>query len=343
MNGNGTRIKSVIGARTIKTGLATFLTALFCLWLNLNPIFAILSAVVTIEPTVKASITKGYKRLPATVMGAFIAVVCTYIFGDDSALAYGITATLTILFCIQFNLHVGITVATLTALAMIPDIHEDYVFNFVSRLITAFIGLGTAGLVNFIVLPPKYYTQIDALIDQTESQIYSLFTQRMKELLIGQYHSDKSDKAVEKLHINNARVEELLGFQRDELKYHKSNNRSDEWLRIRKLTNRAHENRLLITHLSNIIYLPEDDLILFNDAEKKAIIAITNKISQISIKGTFEPERKAVTTLKNSVKGLNEFDINQVKSHTIYEILLIYRILLLRFKKLNLNNPQNSL
>ncbi|PTG84561.1 aromatic acid exporter family protein, partial [Staphylococcus chromogenes] len=134
--------------------------------------------------------------------------------------------------------------------------------------------------------------------------------------------------------LNNARIEELLGYQRDELKYHKSKNRSDEWLRIRKLTNRAHENRLLITHLSNIIYLPEDDFIIFNDEEKRAIIAITQKISQITIKGIFEPERKAATTLKNSVKGLNEFDINQVKSHTIYEILLIYRILLLRFKKI---------
>ncbi|PTG50250.1 aromatic acid exporter family protein, partial [Staphylococcus chromogenes] len=70
------------------------------------------------------------------------------------------------------------------------------------------------------------------------------------------------------------------------------------------------------------------------DEEKRAIIAITQKISQITIKGLFEPERKAATTLKNSVKGLNEFDINQVKSHTIYEILLIYRILLLRFKKI---------
>ena len=43
--------KKIIGARTIKTGLATFLTALFCLALNLNPIFAILTAIVTIEPT----------------------------------------------------------------------------------------------------------------------------------------------------------------------------------------------------------------------------------------------------------------------------------------------------
>ncbi|MBI5974736.1 FUSC family protein [Staphylococcus canis] len=327
-----TKFKHLIGARTIKTGLATFLTALFCLMLNLNPIFAILSAVVTIEPTVKASIRKGYKRLPATVMGAFIAVVCTYLFGDDSALTYGLTATITIILCIQFNLHVGITVATLTALAMIPDIEHDYAFNFFSRLLTAIIGLGTAGLVNFIVLPPKYYNQIESLIEKTERHIYHLFDCRMKELLVGNFDSKKSDQAAEQLHIWNTRIEELLGFQRDELNFHKTHRRHDEWVKLRKLTNRAHENRLLITHLSNIIYLPDDAMMVFDDKEKLAIISISQRIDQIIHCGTFKPERKAASTLKNSVKGLNEFDINQVKSHTIYEILLIYRILLLRYR-----------
>ncbi|MCG9804085.1 aromatic acid exporter family protein, partial [Staphylococcus argenteus] len=42
-----------------------FLTAVFCMALDLTPIYAILTAVVTIEPTAKASLIKGYRRLPA--------------------------------------------------------------------------------------------------------------------------------------------------------------------------------------------------------------------------------------------------------------------------------------
>ena len=80
--------KHIIGARTIKTGLATFLTTLFCLLLNLTPIFAILTAIVSIEPTAKASLRKGYRRLPATVIGALFAVIFTYIFGDQSPFTY---------------------------------------------------------------------------------------------------------------------------------------------------------------------------------------------------------------------------------------------------------------
>ena len=118
-----------------------------------HPIFAILTAIVTIEPTAKASIKKGYKRLPATVIGALFAVVFTYIFGDQSPLSYALAATFTILVCTKFNLQVGTTVAVLTSVAMIPGIHEAYYFNFFSRLLTALIGLVTAGLVNFIILP----------------------------------------------------------------------------------------------------------------------------------------------------------------------------------------------
>ena len=50
----------IIGARTIKTGL-TFLTAFFCMALHLNPIYATLTAIVTIEPTAKASLKKDTK------------------------------------------------------------------------------------------------------------------------------------------------------------------------------------------------------------------------------------------------------------------------------------------
>ena len=75
--------KHLIGARTIKTGIAIFLTAVFCMALDLTPIYAILTAVVTIEPTAKASLIKGYRRLPATVIGAGFAVLFTYLFGDQ--------------------------------------------------------------------------------------------------------------------------------------------------------------------------------------------------------------------------------------------------------------------
>ncbi|MEJ7514727.1 aromatic acid exporter family protein, partial [Staphylococcus lugdunensis] len=84
----------------------------------------------------------------------------------------------TIVACTKLNLQVGTTVAVLTSVAMIPGIHEAYLFNFFSRLLTALIGLVTAGLVNFFVLPPKYYHQIEENLIHSETKLYELFVSR---------------------------------------------------------------------------------------------------------------------------------------------------------------------
>lgn len=317
--------KRLVGARTLKTGLATFLTALFCMLLNLNPIFAILSAVVTIEPTAKASIKKGYRRLPATVIGALFAVIFTFIFGDQSPFSYAFAATLTILVCTKLNLHAGTTVATLTAMAMIPGIHDAYIFNFFSRLLTAVIGLGTAALVNFIILPPKYYDQIENLLRETEEKMYALYSERMQELLLSQFKSDSSIKKYNKLIIATQKIEDLLAYQSDELSYHKYG--ETEWIKFKKFQTLSTTDRLFISHLSNIIYLPKKTVIHFDNNEKLAMLKIANNINQIIATGHFEREKKSASILKNSVKNLDEFDAHQLKSHIIYEILLIYRIL----------------
>lgn len=314
--------KNIIGARTIKTGVATFFTTVFCMLLNLTPIFAILTAIVTIEPTAKASLKKGYRRLPATVIGALLAVVFTFIFGDQSPFSYALSATFTILLCTKLNLQVGTTVAVLTSVAMIPGIHEAYIFNFFSRLLTAVIGLLTAGFVNFIILPPKYFQQIEDNIAISETKTFELFSSRIHELLLAKYQSNTSNDQLSNLIGLYSKIETLIGYQRDELRYHHKN---EECLHLKDLTNRAHINRLLITHLSNIIYLPKHTRIVFSNEEKLAIIKISNSIKNIQCNDCFNKEPKAASALKSSVKLLEEFDVNQIKSHVIYEILMIYK------------------
>ncbi|MFW2433531.1 FUSC family protein [Staphylococcus cohnii] len=326
---NDSWYKNIVGARTLKTGLATFLTALFCLALNLNPIFAILTAIVTIEPTAKASLIKGYRRLPATIIGALFAVIFTFIFGDQSAFAYAFSATFTIILCTKLNLQVGTTVATLTAMAMIPGIHDAYYFNFFSRLLTAIIGLVTAGLVNFIVLPPKYYDQLDDAINQTEAKMYALFHKRMRQLVIGKFYNGTTNQQLTTLLNLNQKVETLLSYQKDELSYHKHHN--SEWIRLKSLTTRTHTNRLFITHLSNLVFLPKDTQVTFTKDEQLAILNIAESINNIHRTGHFERHPNSASLLKSTVKGLDEFDKNQLKSHIVYEILLIYRILNNRF------------
>ncbi len=98
---------------------------------------------------------------------------------------------------------------------------------------------------------------------------------------------------------------------------------------VKVINYRSHTNRLFITHLSN---LPTKDTnVTFTHEEKLAILYIAQSINNIYVTGHFERQPRHASILKTSVKGLDEFDENQIKSHIIYEILLIYRILDHRF------------
>ena len=94
---------------------------------------------------------------------------------------------------------------------------------------------------------------------------------------------------------------------------------------IKNISNRSYIDRLLATHLSNIIYLPKHTFSF--TPEEKIAIKISNSVNNIIKSNHFEPHRSSASTLKSSVKRLEEFDQNQIKSHVIYEILLIYKLL----------------
>lgn len=161
--------------------------------------------------------------------------------------------------------------------------------------------------------------------------MYELFASRCYELLLGKFDSDNSNTSLSTLSDMNKKTDTLMNYQRDELRYHKNN--EDKWKQLKDMSNRAYIDRLLATHLSNIIYLPKNVNICFTTEEKMAIIKISNSINNIPLDGVFKRESKSVSTLKSSVKILEEFDKNQIKSHVIYEILLIYNLLDNRFVK----------
>src|SRR5699024_9386916 len=112
------------GSRIIKTAVAIFLTAWICEILNWPPVFAVSTAIATLEPTVTDSIRKGILLFPASAIGSAYAVLFISFFGN-SPITYTLSALFTIAICYKLNLHAGLVVATLTAVAMIEVIHNN--------------------------------------------------------------------------------------------------------------------------------------------------------------------------------------------------------------------------
>lgn len=213
-------VTDLLGGRIVKTGVAVFLTAIICYALNWPPVFAVITAIVTLEPTVSDSIKKGIVRFPASVIGSGYAVILISLFGN-TAITYTLAAVLTIATCFKLNLHAGLLVATLTAVTMVEVIESNYLIAFLTRLGTTTIGLSVSTGVNMFVLPPNYRGDIVESIHSIRKQTGVNLQKTFENIL---YPTKDGSQAIEMM-IQHSRqkirkTEVLIRFQNDEAKYH---------------------------------------------------------------------------------------------------------------------------
>jgi uncharacterized membrane protein YgaE (UPF0421/DUF939 family) len=248
-----------IGGRIVKTGIAVFVTALICHLLNWPAMFAVITAIVTIEPTAADSIKKAFVRFPASAIGAGFSVLATFVFGD-SPISYTFVALATIMVCNKLKLHDGILVATLTGIAMISTVHDEYMSSFFIRLGTTSTGLIVSSLVNLFVLPPKYSESITRAIHTLYMKAGDILNIIGNELC----HIQASEKEIRKTFYNLIkeieRTERLCSFQKDEWRFHRFK-RVDvghfhyEYKKLNIL-------RQITYHIGNLIYLPTNHFTL---------------------------------------------------------------------------------
>lgn len=327
--------KKIFGERIIKTGISTFITALICMWLNLSPIFAVITAIVTIEPTAKASLKKAYVRFPASVIGAFIAVMSLYFFGD-SALTYSIAATLTIWVTYRLKLYDGVLVAAITAVAMIPSIQDEYAYHFLTRLATTTIGLTTSTVINYLILPPEYIDRIKGLATTSKKDIQQLFHRRVEELADGKLQSAKSDKKYKEIQKTMAEAEQLLQYQHDEYSYHRSN---EEGLRhLNDIRKELQFIKIYLTYVGNLIYIPRNLKMKFDPKEQevmeKVLPLINEDMSELDI------EHPVLEELHECILEMDEDEI--FKAHLLNEIIILFRTLINHDRTTEVTNKKEA-
>ncbi|KMJ55917.1 hypothetical protein AB685_24720 [Bacillus sp. LL01] len=212
--------KNLIGGRVIKTGVAVFITALVCQLLNLPVAFAIVTAIVTIEPTAADSIRKGMQRFPASLIGTAISLTVIYIFGQ-SPLAYTLAAVLTIVACTKLKLEAGTLVATLAAVAIVPTVEANYMIAFFERAGTTTIALVISTVVNVSILPPKFSKIIAERNLMLFGKVATLISQIGVQLPSEQVYIKKAKKEYDQLTKEIEKSLQLCQFQLEEWKFHK--------------------------------------------------------------------------------------------------------------------------
>lgn len=264
------------GSRIVKTGIAIFLTAIICEWLNWPPVFAVITAIVSIEPTVSDSIKKGLVRFPASAIGSAFAVFFITLFGN-SPITYTLAAVATILVCYKLNLHAGLLVATLTAVAMVEVIHDHFLIAFFIRLGTTTIGLLVSIAVNMLVFPPNYRTDILKSIQSISERAGSMLEHTFRTILFdGDANRQEEQEIVKRLTAEIRKTEKWIHFQRDESSLY-------PWVRGREAELLMAERQLLFLHnlefhLNALLYIPLHN-IEWTIAERKLIMHAVTELA----------------------------------------------------------------
>lgn len=247
--------EKIIGGRVLKTGISVFITAFICLSLGWPAIFAVITAIVTIEPTASDSVKKGLIRLPASAIGAAYSMLFTAFLGDK-ALTYTLSAVLTILTCHKLRLDAGILVATLTAVNMIPITQDHFFDSFLVRMGTTTVGLTVSTLVNLIILPPRYSQSI---VQQTASLLKK--SAKLLKQVIHEVHLVKKKREIvnqfEQLLKDLEKAEQLCHYQRDVWKYHRHSD--EEMKKIHYEHKKLLVIRQILFHIGNLMYTPIDE------------------------------------------------------------------------------------
>lgn len=326
-------MKRIAGSRVLKTGIAIFITAWICEWIGWPPVFAVITAIVTVEPTVAQSIKKGIIRFPASAIGSFYAVLFITLFGH-SALTYACAAVFTIVTTYRFKLFDGLLVATLTSVAMIEVIHDNFMASFFIRLGTTTIGLAVSTLVNMFLMPPNYQSSITnklkKLAQDTGETIQCIFSAALSD----QRQDPKMLKTLEILEERVFKIEVLINYQRDEAKYHPLTAAENNELKAvnKKLT----QLKLINYHIENVYYMTSKTLDLTEQEKDMLFIHVENVSHSLQVAEDFslEEHREQLKKLVD-LFWRNQSEIIEEKPRTtafpshfilLYELLSIYQL-----------------
>ncbi len=159
-----------LGARIFKTGLAVVLALMLAELLRLpTPMFAGISAVFAIQPSIYRSYLKILEQVQGNLMGAIIAIVFTLLFGNHF-LIIGLAAVILIMINLRLKIDtISLSVVTLIIIMETPQ--DEFITFAVLRFLTIMLGIFSAFIINLIFLPPKYETKLYQSISEITGEI----------------------------------------------------------------------------------------------------------------------------------------------------------------------------
>lgn len=145
-----------IGARVLKTGIAVVLTMYLSTLFRIEPaIFAAISAVVNMQPSVHKSLRNAWEQIGVHLVSVILAIFLGLTLGTNP-IVMGFGVILIILLCNRLGWSGGITLGVVSIVFVLGSPADQFLFHAGMRSLSIMLGLGMAIMVNRILLPPEH-------------------------------------------------------------------------------------------------------------------------------------------------------------------------------------------
>lgn len=149
-----------VGARTIKTGVAVTTTLFICNSFHIEPAtFAVITAVVNMQPSVSQSLENAWQQIGVHLLGAMLSLLIGILVGANP-ISIGATVIALILICNRIGWSGGIVLGIVSIVFILDSPPETFLIHALARSLSIFTGLGVALLINRILAPPKYKSKL---------------------------------------------------------------------------------------------------------------------------------------------------------------------------------------
>lgn len=206
-----------LGARILKTGIAIVLALLLAQLLNApSPVFAGISAIFAIQPTIYRSYLSIIEQIQGNLIGAIIAVVFVLSFGNN-VFIIGLAAIIVITINLKLKLEKTIILSTVTLIAIMESPTDDFITFAIIRFSTIMLGILSSFIVNLVFLPPKYENKLYNSISDISEEITKWI--RLNVRHASEHNLLKND--IEKMSDRIIKIDQLYLMYKEERNYFK--------------------------------------------------------------------------------------------------------------------------
>lgn len=152
----------VIGARTLKTGIAVTAALFICKFFYIEPAsFAAITAVVNMQPSVSKSLNNAWQQIGVHLLAATLSLLVGLFIGTNP-ISIGATVISLILICNWIGWSGGIIFGIVSIIFILDSPPDAFLIHALSRSLSIFVGLAVALVINRVLAPPRYKVKLMA-------------------------------------------------------------------------------------------------------------------------------------------------------------------------------------